>query len=97
MELTINIQDVSKLQSLFALLNTYTLNQDVTMTVKYAQNGVLSFPVSDEQRSAAWLDIQQLVNRTKLRPGEAEMAPEDEEAFIFQEIKAAREEERAHK
>lgn len=89
MELTINIQDASKLQPLFALLNTFTLEQDVMLTVQSAHNGVLSFPVSDEQRAAAWLDIQQIVGRNKLRPGEAEMSPEDEEAFILQEIKAA--------
>jgi len=96
MELTINIQDVSKLQSLFALLNAFTLEQGVRLTVQYARDGVLSFPVSDEQRAAAWLGIQEIVSRNKLRPGEAEMSPEDEEAFILQEIKAARAEERAH-
>jgi hypothetical protein len=52
-------------------------------------------PVSNEQRAAAWLDIQEIVGRNKLRPGEAEMSPEDEEDFILQEIKAARAEERA--
>jgi hypothetical protein len=95
MELTINIQDVSKLQPLFALLNTFTLNQGVRLTVKYAHNGVLSFPVSDEQRAAAWLDIQEIVGSNKLRSGETEMSPEDEEDFILEEIKAARAEERA--
>lgn len=95
MELTINIQDASKLQPLFALLNTFTLEQGVKLTVKYAHQGLLSFPVGDEERAAAWLDIQDIVSRNKLRPGEVEMSPEDEEAFILQEIKAARAEEHA--
>jgi hypothetical protein len=55
----------------------------------------INIPVTDEQRAAAWLDIQAIVGRNKLRPGEAEMSPEDEEDFILLEIKAARAEERA--
>lgn len=65
------------------------------MTVKHPQGGVFSFPVSEEERAAAWMDLQEIVRRNKLRPGEAEMSAEDEEAFILREIKAARLEERA--
>ncbi len=95
MELTIDLQDGSKLQPLFVLLNAFTLNQGVRMTVKHPQGGVFSFPVSEEERAAAWMDLQEIVRRNKLRPGEAQMSAEDEEAFILREIKAARLEERA--
>lgn len=95
MELTINLQDASKLQSLFALLNTFTVEQRVGITVQYAHNDVVSLPVSEDERTKAWLNIQEIVRRNKLRTGEIEMSPEDEEMFILQEIKAARAEERS--
>ncbi len=95
MELTLNLQDPSKLQSLFALLNTFTLNQQVGLTVKYAHNASLTFPANDEARAAAWRELQAIVSRNKLRVGEEVWSPEEEDAFILSEIKAARAEERA--
>jgi hypothetical protein len=94
MELTIDLQDVSKLQPFFALLDAFTLDQGVRMTVRHSHGGVFSFPVSEEERAATWMDPQEIVRRNKLRPGEVEMSAEDEEAFILSEIKAARLEER---
>lgn len=94
MELTIDLQDVSKLQPLFALLDAFTLDQGMRMTVRHSHGEVFSFPVSEEERAAAWMDLQEIVRRDKLRLGEVELSVEDEEAFILREIKAARLEER---
>jgi hypothetical protein len=94
MELTIDLQDVSKLKPLFAWLDAFTLDQGVKMTVTHSQGAVYSFPVSEEERATAWRDLQEIVRRNKLRSGEAEMSAEEEEAFILREVKAARLEER---
>lgn len=100
MELILKLKDESKLDALLAALRRFIASEGIDLAVESLErNVVLESPVVPEssQDDFDWARFHEILDRPKLRPGQPEMSPEEEEAWIAEEIMAMRAEERAQK
>ncbi|MCI0488396.1 MAG: hypothetical protein L0229_17545 [Blastocatellia bacterium] len=90
MELILKLKDDSKLDSLIVALRQFIASEGVDVTLESEERGViLESPKNDYD----WDRLREILDRSKLRPGQPEMPPQEEEEWIAQQVKAGRAEE----
>lgn len=91
MQLVIDLKDDAKLSLVLEALKRLVTSEGVDLTIgKLERIAVLESSAADFD----WAKFDEVMSRDKLRPGQPEMSPEEEEEWIAQEIKAMRAEER---
>lgn len=91
-ELVIRLRDESKLEALLNVLRRFTTSEGVDLAVESLERHAV---LGSLQTEFDWVKWDELMSREKLRPGQAEMSPQEEEEWIGEQVRAMRVEERA--
>jgi len=92
MHLVIDLKDESKLSLVLDALQRLVTAEGVDLAVERLERNVM---LEAPPESFDWSKWDDIMSRDKLRPGQPEMLPEEEEEWIAEQVSEMRAEERA--